>query len=134
MTGSVTIKTATGLNEYKFMLSHASSDTFIFTEEQFRYIPYGFKDSREWYDLGSGHKESARINAESSGKTQGTVKKMLHQLVTCQFHNTTFSSPIRNNKSALDNNWFLEEDGRNLSSVLLKLNHNQPAIYQNIRI
>jgi len=130
--GSVSLKTTAGLNEYKFRLSHASSDTFIFTEEQFRYTPTGYKEGRVWYDLGSGHKESALINAESTGKTQGTVKRMLQQLITYQFHNTTFSSPIRNNKSDLDNNWFLEEDGRNLSSVLYELSQNQPAIYQKI--
>lgn len=130
--GSVSLKTLAGLNEYKFRLAHASADTFVFTEEQFRYTPTGFKGSKDWYDLGSGHKESALINAESTGRTQGTVKRMLQQLTTYQFHNTTFSSPIRNNKSDLNNNWFLEEDGRNLSSVLYELNHNQPAIYQKI--
>ena len=132
ITGSVSLKTTTGLNEYKFRLSHASADTFVFTEEQFRYTPNGFIGQRIWYDLGSGQKESALINAESIGKTQGTVKRMLQQLITYQFHNTTFSSPIRNNKSDLENNWFLEEDGRNLSSVLHELSQNQPSIYQKI--
>ncbi len=132
ITGSVSLKTITGLNEYKFRLSHASADTFVYTEEQFRYTPNDFKGERTWYDLGSGQKESALINAESSGKTQGTVKRMLQQLITYQFHNTTFSSPIRNTKSDLENNWFIEEDGRNLSSVLYELSYNNPSIYQKI--
>ena len=132
LSGSICLRTLNGRNEFKFRLSHASSDTFIFTEEQFRYTPGLLPGERNWYDLGSGHKESALINAEATGKTQGTVKKMLQQLATYQFHNTTFNSPIRNNKSDLENNWFLEEDGRNLSSVLFELRNNQPAIYQKI--
>ena len=132
LSGSICLKTLTGLNEYKFRLSHASSDTFVYTEEKFRYTPASSQGDRYWKDLGSGHKESALINAEATGRTQGTVKKMLQQLVTYQFHNTTFSSPIRNNKSEIENGWFLEEDGRNLSSVLYELKNNQPAIYQKI--
>jgi len=132
ISGYISMKTTTGLNEYKFRLSHASADTFVYTEEQFRYNQKGFTCERNWYDLGSGHKESALINAESTGRTQGTVKRMLQQLITYQFHNTTFNSPIRNNKSEIENNWFLEEDGRNLSSVLYELSQNQTSIYQKI--
>ncbi|MEQ8810098.1 MAG: AAA family ATPase [Imperialibacter sp.] len=132
LSGYVSLKTSVGLNEYKFRLSHASSDTFIFTEEQFRYTANGRKQTQNWYDLGAGHKESALINAESTGRTQGTVKKLLQQLITYQFHNTTFNSPIRNNKSDINNNWFLEEDGRNLPSVLIDLKETEPAIYQKI--
>ena len=132
LTGSICLKTITGLNDYKFRLSHASADTFIFSEEQFRYSATKYSGEGIWYDLGSGHKESALIHAEATGKTQGTVKKMLQQLVTYQFHNTTFSSPIRNNKSDIENNWFLEEDGRNLSSVLFELRNNRPSVYLKI--
>jgi predicted ATPase len=130
--GNISLKTVTGINEYRFRLSHASSDTFVFTEEQFRYTANGRSLNQSWYDLGAGHKESALINAEATGRTQGTVKKLLQQLITYQFHNTTFNSPIRNNKSDIDNNWFLEEDGRNLASVLYELKENQAAIYQKV--
>lgn len=56
----------------------------------------------------------------------------MQKLITYQFHNTTFGSPIRNYKSEVANNWFLEEDGRNLSSVLFELSINEGAIYQKI--
>ena len=130
--GYVGLKTLTGVNEYKFRLAHASADTFIYTEEKFRYTSNNGGLTQQWYDLGSGHKESALINSEATGKTQGTVKRMLQQLITYQFHSTTFSSPIRNNKSEIENNWYLEEDGRNLSSLLYELSQNQAAIYQKI--
>lgn len=130
--GNISLKTIAGINEYKFRLTHASSDTFVFTEEQFKYTANGRNENQNWYNLGSGHKESALINAEATGRTQGTVKKLLQQLVTYQFHNTTFNSPIRNNKSDINNNWFLEEDGRNLESVLYELRENKPALYQKI--
>jgi predicted ATPase len=132
MMASIKLLTATGLNEYEFRLSHASADTFIYTEEKFRYTPVGYSGNRDWYGLGAGHKESALINAEATGKTQGTVRRLLQQLNTYQFHNTTFSSPIRNNVSQVENNWFLEEDGRNLASVLFELRQNQGAVYQKI--
>jgi len=130
--GEIRLKTSSGINGYKFKLSHASGDTFIYTEEQFSYLMNDKSDVQHWYDLGSGHKESELINTGSIGITNGSVKKMLGQLITYQFHNTTFNSPIRNNKVDIDNNWFLEEDGRNLSSVLYELNTNQPASYQKI--
>lgn len=132
LSGYLCLKTTTGTNEYRFKLSHASSDTFVYTEEQFRYNANDRPLNQNWYDLGAGHKESALINAEATGKTQGTVKKLLQQLITYQFHNTTFNSPIRNNKSDINNNWFLEEDGRNLASVLFELKENQAPIYQKI--
>lgn len=130
--GSLSLTTSAGLNEYMFKLAHASADTFVFTEEKFRFTPSGFRGVRNWYDLGAGHRESALINAEATGRTQGTVKRLLQQLITYQFHNTTFGSPIRNFKSDIENSWFLEEDGRNMAAVLYELNMNQPAIYQKI--
>ncbi len=132
LSGYVSLKTGTGTNEYKFKLSHASSDSFVYTEEQFRYTSNELQQTQNWYDLGAGHKESALIHAEPTGMTQGTVRKLLQQLITYQFHNTTFSSPIRNTKSDIDNNWFLEEDGRNLASVLLELKENQAPTYLKI--
>jgi predicted ATPase len=130
--GSISLNTSAGLNEYKFKLTHASADTFIYTEEKFRYTRKGSAGDNEWYELGAGHKESALINAEATGRTQGTVRRLLQQLITYQFHNTTFGSPIRNFKTDLENGWFLQEDGRNLAAVLYELSMNQTAIYQKV--
>lgn len=132
VSGYLKLKTVSGANEYRFRLSHASGDAFVYTEEQFRFKSNMKLDDRDWYTLGVGHKESALINSEATGLTQGTVKKILQQLITYQFHNTTFNSPIRNNKSDLENGWFLEEDGRNLAAVLFELSQNQKPIYQKI--
>lgn len=109
LSGYVCLKTLVGTNEYSFKLAHASADTFIYTEEKFRYKAEKGGLVQQWYDLGAGHKESALINSEATGRTQGTVKKLLQQLVTYQFHNTTFNSPIRNNKSEIENSWFLKK-------------------------
>lgn len=86
--GNISLKTTTGINDYKFRLSHASSDTFVFTEEQFRYTSNGRNQNQIWYDLGAGHKESALINAEVTGRTQGTVKTVTatHHLPIPQHH------------------------------------------------
>ncbi len=132
LTAEIALRTPTGLNEYKFRLAHASSDSFIYAEEQFRYTATGRTEAQQWYDLGSGHKEAALIHAEATGLTQGTIRKLLQQLNSYQFHNTTFSAPIRNFKSDLNNNWFLEEDGRNLAAVLFDLRDREGAVYQKI--
>jgi predicted ATPase len=132
LSANIVLKTVAGLNEYKFRLAHAASDAFIFTEEQFKYTSNGTSENPNWYNLGAGHKESALIHAEATGRTQGTIKRLLQQLVAYQFHNTTFNSPIRNNKSDISNNWYLEEDGRNLASVLFELRESQNLIYQKI--
>ncbi len=132
MIASVKLRTQSGLNEYEFRLAHAAGDSFIFTEEKFRYSATGYSGQSEWYSLGAGHKESALINAETTGRTQGTIRRLLQQLAAYQFHNTTFSAPIRNNKSFIENNRYLEEDGRNLAAVLFELQNNQGAVYQKI--
>lgn len=35
-------------------------------------------------------------------------------------------------RTSIENNWYLEEDGRNLSAVLFELRNNQGQIYQKI--
>ena len=132
LSANLSLRTSAGLNEYSFRLSHASGDTFIFNEEKFKFTPNNMPPNKNWSDLGAGHKEAALISAEATGRTQGTVRKILQQLVVYQFHNTTFTSPIRNTKAEVENGWYLEEDGRNLPAVLLELKNNQAAIYQKI--
>ena len=77
--GSISLNTSAGLNEYKFKLTHASADTFIYTEEKFRYTRKGSAGDNEWYELGAGHKESALINAEATGRT---IQHLDHQFGT----------------------------------------------------
>lgn len=132
LSSTLALRSESGLNEYQFKLAHASGDSFIFTEEQFRYLPNRQIGVPVWQPLGAGHRESALIGAESTGITQGTVRKLLQQLHTYQFHNTTFNSPIRNWKPDLNNGWFLEEDARNLAAVLFRLRDRESAIYLKI--
>lgn len=77
----IRLRTISGVNEYRFRLSHASSDTFIFTEEQFRYSPHGIQD-RLWYDLGAGHKgiaiDKCRGYRKNSGNSPRTVAETNH--------------------------------------------------------
>ena len=77
----IRLRTISGVNEYRFRLSHASSDTFIFTKEQFRYSPHGIQD-RLWYDLGAGHKgiaiDKCRGYRKNSGNSPRTVAETNH--------------------------------------------------------
>ena len=126
---SITLRTPAGLNEYRFQLVHASGDSFIFANEEFRFCPTDIQEA-QWHSLGAGHKESALIRAE--GKTPQTISTLFRNLITYHFHNTTFGAPMRNTKADKDNGWFLEEDGRNMAAVLLELSLNQRDIYLKI--
>jgi predicted ATPase len=132
VSATLCLKTPSGLNEYKFGISQAAGDAFFFNEEQFRFSPADGKGHRDWNALGSGHTEAALVGIETGGTTQDALKLVLKSLVSYQFHNTTFSSPIRNHKALVENHWFMAEDGRNLAAVLLQLSQKEIAIYQKI--
>jgi predicted ATPase len=132
----ITLSTSKGKNEYLFRLSHASGDSFIFNEEQFRFVSTSMSESRvKWTSLGSGHKEAQLINLNQDNPsvvTQLTIKSFLQKIVLYQFHNTTARSPIRETKADVENGWYLSEDGRNLAAVLFQLKNNESAIYRKI--
>lgn len=133
---SITLTSQKGKNQYAFRLSHASADTFIFNDEQFRFLSASMNDSTaKWTSLGSGHKEAQMIKIDEQlpyAKTQFVIKDFLQRLIVFQFHNTTQKSPIRETKADVENGWFLMEDGRNLAAVLFQLQHNESAVYRKI--
>ena len=65
---TVTVRTDAGLNDYRFTLTHAYQDRFIFTDESFRFSRTGEDSEAGWQHLGSGHAEARLVEA-----AQGSV-------------------------------------------------------------
>lgn len=117
---TVTMETKDGLNEYKFTLTFAHPDRFIFTNEAFRYDDYYRKTTPGWTHLGSGHAEAKIIEERSSDKTAKVIVWLLNNCAVYQFHDTSDSSNFKKKWEAEDNN-YLKSHGGNLAAVLYRL-------------
>ena len=119
----ITLRNDKGRNDYRFALSHANPDRFIFTEERFRFSrhhPAGKK--ADWHSLKSGHTE-AKIVEEAQSDENTTAWVITHLLRRCavfQFHNTSDSSNFKKKWDAEENN-YLRADGGNLAAILHRL-------------
>lgn len=60
----IAMRTDQGRNEYRFILTHAHPDRFIFTEEAFRFSRTGLPTKAWWQHLGSGHVEAQIVESK----------------------------------------------------------------------
>ena len=138
MTAKVAIRTESGQNEYKFILTHAHPDRFIFTEEAFRYSSDEWISKADWQHLGSSHTEARLVEAAQSHDVFGvnpvTVRVIVTLLRRCsvfQFHDTSDSSGIKIRWDTNDSN-YLRSNGGNLAAVLLRLEREDLSRYEMI--
>jgi predicted ATPase len=125
-------RTESGENEYTFWLSHAAGDTFIFTNECFRYSSFKLPGKADWCELDAGHKEARIIEkAELGEKTAQVMLGLMRRWVVYQFHNTSDTARIRQKWREDDNRW-LKEDAANLAPFLLRLREQEPKYYHRI--
>lgn len=123
------------LREYHFRLSYAAQDTVIFAHEQItrrHEYPVGWNESHHF--LGSGHRESNLVHAESKVDLRtltDDIRAFLSNCLVYQFHNTSETARIRQRWSVTDNR-SLKEDGANLAPFLLRIRRQHPAYYQRI--
>ncbi len=90
------LTTDAGENDYSFRLAYAAGDTFIYTEEKFRYSKSGRPTKAEWKVPGAGHREPELIKAAEGGdETASTILTLLRKLIVHQFHDTSEGSRIR---------------------------------------
>ena len=125
----VSLRTDRGRNDYRFSLSHAHPDRFIFTEEAFRFSRDEFGTQADWEFLGSGHAESGIVDAAQRGESFGvnprTASVIVHLLRNCavhQFHDTSDTSKFKMRWDVSDNH-ALRSHGGNLAAVLYRLEH-----------
>ena len=126
MGAEIVLRTKRGWNDYRFVLTHAHPDRFIFTDEAFRFRRQGHSAAR-LYHVGSGHREAGIVEAaQSVGASKdgrAIAKFIVHLLRGCsvyQFHDTSDTSSFKMRWDVEDND-HLHTDGGNLAAVLFRL-------------
>ena len=135
----ITIRTATGRNDYRFGLAYAHPDKLIFTEEAFRYTRDDRGRDAEWIDLGSGHREARIVEAgQSDGASQAappqaatarTITYLLRNCAAYQFHNTGATSNFKKTWDA-EEYAYMRTDGGNLPAILHRLEQQDVRRYE----
>lgn len=121
-----------GENGYSFRIAYAAADTFVYTEEKFRFCRFGWASNPPWKLLGAGHREPELIkSAEGGDKTASTILGLLRRLIVHQFHDTSEGSRIRQKWTINEGRW-LKEDAGNLAPFLYRLQLQQPKYYARI--
>lgn len=130
-------RTDQGLNEYKFRLTYAAGDSFIFPEEEYRFSSNNHPGGGEskWISLGAGHNEAKLpemgLQVTGAGKTASVIFSLLKELNVYQFHNTSNTSRMKQMWLASDYAR-LKQDGANLAPFLYKLSQSTPIVYNRI--
>ena len=141
MGADICMRTEMGRNDYRFTLSYAHPDRFLFTDERFRFSRDDHLGEADWQSLGSGHREAMLVEAAQSGGVPGgnyfnptTASVIVNLLRSCsvyQFHDTSDGSSFKQRWDAQDNN-FLRAHGGNLAAVLHRLEHEDVRRYETI--
>ncbi len=117
--------------EYLMQLDYASPDRLIYSQEKYRIITKKRK-SAGWTYIGAGHLESKLCDIDrNSNNNARLILSALRKMSMYQFHNTSFTSRMRQRWSRDDNN-LLKEDGANIAPFLLKMKNRYPDYYKKI--
>ena len=128
----LSLTTDRGRNDYELRLSHAAGDTFIFTNERYRFSRTDIAGEAPWKELGAGHREARIIQeAENGDETARVILALIKNCVVYQFHNTSATARMRGKWPKDDNRW-LKEDAANLAPFLLRLRDSEPKHYAGI--
>ena len=73
LTGEISMRTGSGRNDYRFALSHANPDRFLFTQEELRFSReyQDWTGEAPWQSLGSGHLEANIVEAAQTQNYPG---------------------------------------------------------------
>ena len=138
LTGEISMRTGSGRNDYRFALSHANPDRFLFTQEELRFSReyQDWAGEAPWQSLGSGHLEANIVEAAQTqnypGINQTTARVIVNLLRDCavyQFHDTSDSSKLKNKWDVSENNQ-LRSHGGNLAAVLYRLEQQDLRRYE----
>ena len=138
MTGEIRMRTSSGRNDYRFALSHANPDRFLFTQEELRFSSNLHPWSMEapWQSLGSGYLEANIVEAAQTPNYPGinptTARVIVNLLRNCavyQFHDTSDNSNFKNKWDVYENHQ-LRSHGGNLAAVLHRLEHEDYRRYE----
>ena len=138
LTAKIGMRTDSGLNEYRFALSYAHPDRFLFTEEELRFSRNDFPTEAWWQSLGSGHSEAMIVEAaqpdafpDVNSTTASVIVNLLRNCSVYQFHDTSNTSNFKKRWDAEDNTQ-LRSHGGNLAAVLYRLEHEDRRRYESV--
>ena len=136
MTGEITMRTSSGRNDYRFALSYAHPDRFIFTQEDIRFSGLRYATEAHWQSLGSSHVEAKIVEAAQTPNypginrtTASVIVNLLRNCVVYQFHDTSESSGFKNRWDVFENSQ-LRSHGGNLAAVLYHLEQHDLRRYE----
>jgi predicted ATPase len=109
-------------NGYRARLGYAAGDTLIFLDEEAGYAPSA-DSGMVWGSLGAGHTESRVADAEED-TTARVVSWLLHGINFYHFHDTSPTSPLRQNARVEDDR-FLHSYGMNLPAYLFAMKESE---------
>ena len=134
----VSLRTQVGRNDYRFALSHAHPDRFVFVEEAFRFSRDGLPTEANWRHLGAGHHEAQIVDAGHPGAepspnrtTAATIVRLLRSCATYQFQDTSDESNFKRRWDG-DDNLRLRRHGGNLAALLWRLEEEDPEVFEEI--
>ena len=126
MDAQLALRTEAGRIDYRFALTHAHPDRFVFSDEAFRSIVTPAADA-PWQHVACGQPEAAIVDIAQGSPSQGvnpTIAGVIaHFLRNCsvhQFHDTSDTSDFRKPCDIADNNCLRTHCG-NLAAVLHRL-------------
>ena len=139
MTATVSLRTETGLNEYRFALSHAHPDRLLFTEEGFRFSRDDLPGQAPWQFLETGNREASILEAaqprashqDVNPVTAAVIVRLLRNCAVYQFHDTSDSSGFKA-RWDLEDSDLLRSHGGNLAAVLHRLEHQDLERFERI--
>lgn len=111
-----------GTNAYAATLGYAAGDTLVFRDESVEHCPPDANAANKVTSLGTGHSES-RLDEQAQkprASTAKTVRWWLSGMNFFHFHDTSLSSPLRQNALQTETN-YLRSDGCNLAAFLYRL-------------
>ena len=136
MNGEITMRTSSGRNDYRFALSYAHPDRFIFTQEDIRFSGLRYATEAHWQSLGSSHVEAKIVEAAQTPNypginrtTASVIVNLLRNCAVYQFHDTSESSGFKNRWDVFENSQ-LRSHGGNLAAVLYHLEQHDLRRYE----
>ena len=138
MDAEIRMRTDSGRNDYRFALSYAHPDRFLFTEEELRFNRGSVPTEAPWQSLGSGHLEAKIVEAAQSADypdvnkmTASVIVNLLRNCSIYQFHDTSESSSFKNKWDVWENTQ-IRSHGGNLAAVLHRLEQRDVRRYEMI--
>ena len=131
ISAEITIGTDGGEIKYEFRLTRTPGDALMFANERCLFPGRNHTSNPSRLEMGAGHFAPNLIGEATRNQRAKAVLSLLRGIARYQFHNTSFTSRIRN-KWSVGHNRCLKEDGANIAPVLLRLNEQEVEYYQRI--